>query len=91
MLFLLTVCAIEDETVRRSGWTLLETKSGSRNVSKTRLTNKHLNYNFIMSTRGKEYARDKKDKYGRAVPEVVIPQIYQKNYHLRQKKNRFGN
>ena len=44
-----------------------------------------------MSTRGDEYARNKKDKYGRAVPEVVIPMIYQKNYHLRQKKNRFGN
>ena len=53
--------------------------------------NKHLNYNFIMSTRGKEYARDKKDKYGRAVPEVVIPQIYQKNYRHQTKKNRFGN
>jgi len=51
----------------------------------------HLNYNFIMSTRGKEYSRDKKDKYGRAVPEVVIPQIYQKNYQLRRNKNRQGN
>ena len=91
MLFLLTVCAIEDETVRRSGWTLLETKSGSRNVSKTRLTNKHLNYNFIMSTRGNEYARNKKDKYGNVVPEVVIPMIYQKNYRHQTKKNRHGN
>ena len=44
-----------------------------------------------MSTRGKEYSRDKKDKYGRAVPEVVIPQIYQKNYQLRRNKNRQGN
>ena len=44
-----------------------------------------------MSTRGKEYARDKKDKYGNAVPEVVIPQIYRKNYHLRRNKNRRGN
>tara|TARA_R100001530_G_scaffold119870_1_gene87105 strand:- start:270 stop:404 length:135 start_codon:yes stop_codon:yes gene_type:complete len=44
-----------------------------------------------MSTRGKEYSRDKKDQYGRAVPEVVIPQIYLKNYRHQTKKNRFGN
>tara|TARA_Y100001963_G_scaffold145080_1_gene218171 strand:- start:167 stop:301 length:135 start_codon:yes stop_codon:yes gene_type:complete len=44
-----------------------------------------------MSTRGNEYAQNKKDQYGRAVPEVVIPKIYQKNYRHQQKKNRFGN
>ena len=44
-----------------------------------------------MSTRGKEYLKDKKDEYGRSIPEVVIPLIYQKNYRYTQKKNRFGN
>ena len=44
-----------------------------------------------MSTRGNEYAQNKKDQHGRAVPEVVIPKIYQKNYRHQQKKNRFGN
>ena len=44
-----------------------------------------------MSTRGNEYAQNKKDQYGRAVPEVVIPQIYLKNYHLRRNKNKRGN
>ena len=44
-----------------------------------------------MSTRGDEYARNKKDKYGNVVPEVVIPMIYQKNYRHQTKKNRHGN
>ena len=44
-----------------------------------------------MSTRGEEYRKNKKDQYGRAVPEVVIPMIYQKNYRHQLKKNRYGN
>ena len=39
-----------------------------------------------MSTRGKEYNKNKKDKYGNPVPEVVIPRIYRKNYKLQRNK-----
>ena len=39
-----------------------------------------------MSTRGKEFKKDKRDKFGNPVPKVKIPKIYLNNYKFQRNK-----